>query len=233
MRIDILTLFPQQVDDFLRYSIIGRAREKGLVEVVCTDIRDYSKDKHRKVDDRPFGGGPGMVLRPEPVVEAVEAVEAKDERRATRVLLTPKGQPLTQAKVRALAGEERLLIIAGHYEGFDERIRLLLGPTEISIGDFVLSGGEPAAVVLVDAVVRLREGVLGDEESLAEESFAGDESLLEYPQYTRPRFYRGLAVPEVLISGDHARVTAWRRDQARERTRISRPDLLEPDGEND
>jgi len=233
MRIDILTLFPQQVDDFLRYSIIGRAREKGLVEVVCTDIRDYSKDKHHKVDDRPFGGGPGMVLRPEPVVEAVEAVEAKDERRATRILLTPKGRPLTQAKVRALAGEERLLIIAGHYEGFDERIRLLLGPTEISIGDFVLSGGEPAAAVLVDAVVRLREGVLGDEESLAEESFAGDESLLEYPQYTRPRIYRGLAVPEVLISGDHARVTAWRRDQARERTRISRPDLLEPDGEND
>lgn len=230
MRIDILTLFPRQLDDFLSYSIIGRARDKGLVEIVCTDIRDYSQDKHRKVDDRPFGGGPGMVLRPEPIIEAVEAVEAMDPRQALRILLSPQGQRLSQPKVNSLAEHDRLLIVAGHYEGFDERIRLLLRPTEISVGDYVLSGGEPAAMVLVDAVVRLVTGVVGDEQSLVEESFADEKGkpvLLEYPQYTRPRVYRGLEVPEVLISGDHARQARWRQEQALARTRIRRPDLLE------
>jgi len=229
MKIDILTLFPQQVDDFLRYSTIGRARERKLVEIVCTDIRDYSRDKHRKVDDRPFGGGPGMVLRPEPVVEAAEAVEAQDQRKPRRILLTPQGARLTQAITRSLAQEERLLIIAGHYEGYDDRIRLLLEPLEISVGDYVLSGGESAAVVLVDAVVRLIDGVVGDEASLAEESFTG--SLLEYPQYTRPREYRGLKVPDVLISGDHAKVAQWRTEQAKQRTQVRRPDLFETDGQ--
>jgi len=224
MRIDLLTLFPQQLDEFLRYSIIGRASQRGLVEIVCTDIRDYSGDKHRKVDDRPHGGGPGMVIRPQPVVEAVEAVETQDQRRATRVLLTPQGQPLTQSVVRALSRHDRLVVIAGHYEGFDERVRLILKPMEVSIGDYVLSGGEPAAIVLVDAVVRLLEGVVGDEESLAEESFSQDR--LEYPHYTHPREYRGYAVPEVLLNGDHAKIEQWRKDQAYARTKSRRPDLL-------
>ncbi|NLX07580.1 MAG: tRNA (guanosine(37)-N1)-methyltransferase TrmD [Phycisphaerae bacterium] len=225
MRIDVLTLFPQQVDDFLNYSIIGRARQRGLVEIVCTDIRTYSGDKHGKVDDKPFGGGPGMVLRPQPVVEAVEAVEAADQRRGPRILMTPQGRRLDQPLVRDLAAHDRLIVVAGHYEGFDERVRLILAPTEISIGDYVLSGGEPAAVVLIDAVVRLLEGVVGDEESLAEESFT--HSRLEYPQYTRPREYRGHQVPEVLISGHHAEIEKWRTDQAQKRTADRRPDLIQ------
>jgi tRNA (guanine37-N1)-methyltransferase len=230
MRIDILTLFPRQIDDFLRYSIIDRARREGRVEIDCTDIRDFSPDlKHHKVDDAPFGGGPGMVLMPEPVFAAVEAVEARDARPATRILLTPQGRTLNQAMVRDLAARERLLIIAGHYEGYDERIRIGLHPLEISIGDYVLSGGEAAAVVLADAVIRLVPGVVGDRDSLAQESFS--ENLLEYPHYTRPREFRGLAVPEVLLSGDHAKIEAWRKEQGRERTQKRRPDLLENQNE--
>ncbi len=225
MRIDVLTLFPQQIDDFLRYSIIGRAREAKLVEIVCTNFRDFSRDKHRKVDDTPFGGGPGMVLMPEPVFEAVENVEAQDPRTATRILLTPQGRLLNQALARDLAQKERLLVIAGHYEGFDERIRMGLKPLEISIGDYVLSGGEGAAVVLMDAVIRLLAGVVGDARSLEQESFG--EALLEYPHYTRPREFRGMAVPEVLINGNHAKIEAWRKQQALERTQKRRPDLLD------
>jgi tRNA (guanine37-N1)-methyltransferase len=229
MRIDILTLFPQQIDDFLRYSIIGRARDANLVEIVCTDIRDFSTDKYRKVDDKPFGGGPGMVIRPQPVVDAVEAVEAVDARPAKRILLTPQGRPFNQALARELAGCERLLLIAGHYEGFDERIRVGLEPLEISIGDFILTGGETAAVAVVDAVVRLLPGVLGHEDSATEETFS--KNLLEYPQYTRPREYRGMEVPEILISGHHANIEAWRHEQAVKRTRERRPDLLDKDEE--
>jgi len=225
MRIDILTLFPQQIDEFLRYSIIARARERGRVEIVCTNFRDFSRDKHKKVDDRPFGGGPGMVIMPEPVFDAVASVEAADPRPAKRILLTPQGRTLNQAMVRDLAKADRLLVIAGHYEGFDERIRVGLAPMEISIGDYVLSGGEGAAVVLVDAVIRLVPGVVGDEQSLDQESFS--ENLLEYPQYTRPREFRGMTVPEVLVNGHHAQIEAWRKEQALERTRNQRPDLLD------
>ncbi len=225
MRIDLLSLFPDQIDAFLRYSIIGRAREENRVEIVCTNIRDYTLDKHRKVDDTPFGGGPGMVLMPQPVFDAVEAVEAMDPRPATRILMTPQGRVLNQTLVKELAAKERLLIIAGHYEGFDERIRMGLNPLEISIGDYVLSGGEGPAVVLADAVIRLLPGVVGTEESLEQESFS--ENLLEYPQYTRPREFRGMKVPEILLSGDHAKMAAWRKQQALERTKNRRPDLLD------
>jgi tRNA (guanine37-N1)-methyltransferase len=230
MRIDILTLFPKQADDFLHYSIMGRARQENLVEIVCTDIREFSRDKHKKVDDKPFGGGPGMVLCPQPVFDAVEAVEKHDPRPAKRILLCPQGKPLNQQLVRELSQYPRLLIISGHYEGYDERIRVGLNPMEISIGDYVLSGGESAAMVLVDSVVRLLPGVLGDETSLNEESFS--RGLLEYPHYTRPREFRGMPVPEVLFSGDHAKIEKWRMGQAMERTKNRRPDLLDNKNEN-
>lgn len=239
MRIDVLTLFPEACEPFFDTSVLGRARRSGLVTIQCHNIRDHTNDPHRKVDDRPFGGGPGMVMMCQPVLDAVDAVEQKSGGRATRVLLTPQGRRLDQAIVRELAGHERLLLIAGHYEGFDERIRLLLEPREISIGDYVLSGGEAAAMALVDAVVRLIPGVLGDAESVVEESFSvaidrdnadagGADPMpgLEYPQYTRPRVYRDLAVPDVLVGGDHAEIRKWRMKQARERTAERRPDLL-------
>jgi tRNA (guanine37-N1)-methyltransferase len=213
MRIDLLTLFPEVCEPFFSSSIMGRARSRGLVEIHCHNLRDFTQDPHLKVDDRPFGGGPGMVLM------------------CQRVLLTPQGQRLTQAIVEELAACPRLLLIAGHYEGFDERIRTGLSPREISIGDYVLSGGESAAMVLVDAIVRLVPGVLGDQASACEESFArptdGEPRGLEYPQYTRPREFRGMGVPEVLTGGDHGKIRDWRREQARERTRQRRPDLLD------
>lgn len=249
MRIDVLTLFPGMCEPFFDGSIIGRARRAGLVTVACHDIRDYSTDSHRKVDDRPFGGGPGMVLMCQPVFDGVAAVERLDERPATRVLLTPQGERLTQPLVRELAMLPRLLLVAGHYEGFDERIRVGLSPREVSIGDYVLSGGEAAAMVLVDAVVRLVPGALGDECSADEESFnswplelgreaRSEESveaaaLLEYPQYTRPRDYQGMSVPDVLMSGDHAKIRAWRHGEALRRTRERRPDLLPPPNESE
>jgi len=224
MRIDVLTLFPEALEPFFRSSILGRAQDAGLVRIVCTNIRDFATDRHRSVDDKPFGGGAGMVLMPGPVFAAVEHVEAADPAPATRILLTPQGRRLDQALVGQLAGKQRLLILCGHYEGFDERIRVGLEPMEISIGDYVLSGGEAAAAVLVDAVVRLLPGAIGQEESLQEESFA--EGLLEYPHYTRPREFRGMKVPEVLISGDHQKVAAWRRAEALKRTWQRRPDLI-------
>ncbi len=230
MRIDVLTLFPEAVEPFFSTSIIGRARSSGVVSVHCANIRDYATDRHRSVDDRPFGGGPGMVLMCGPLFDAVEQIEARDSRPATRILLTPQGEKLTQKLVQELAGLPRLLIICGHYEGFDERVRVGLAPREISIGDYVLSGGEAAAMVLVDAVVRLLPGALGDEGSARDESFTS--GLLEYPQYTRPREFRGLQVPEVLLSGDHGRIARWRRDEALVRTREKRPDLLETATDN-
>ncbi len=233
MRIDVLTLFPEACDPFFDASVLGRAREAGLVTIECHNIRDYTRDPHRKVDDRPFGGGPGMVMMCQPVLDAVAAVEGLDKTPATRVLLCPQGERLTQKVVGELAACDRLILIAGHYEGFDERIRLLLAPREISIGDYVLSGGEAAAMVVVDAVVRLRPGALGHEDSPLEESFSvrsegpGDvETWLEYPHYTRPREYQGLSVPDVLLSGDHAKVRAWRLAEAKKRTAQRRPDLL-------
>ncbi len=224
MRIDVLTLFPEVCEPFFSASIIQRARSAGLVDVVCTNIRDFTNDRHRSVDDKPFGGGPGMVMMCGPVFEAVECVEAQCPTPATRVLLTPQGETFRQDVAEELADHERLLLICGHYEGFDERIRLGLKPREISVGDYVLTGGEAAAMVMVDAIVRLLPGALGGEGASGDDSFA--QGLLEYPQYTRPREFRGMTVPDVLLSGDHARVEQWRRQQALERTRKRRPDLL-------
>ena len=223
MRIDILTLFPEAVTAFLGISIVGRAQQAGVVEIVCTNVREFTTDPHRSVDDKPFGGGPGMVMTCPPMFEAVEGVESWDERPATRILLTPQGRPFDQGLAEELAKRPRLLLIAGHYEGFDERIRTGLRPTEVSIGDYVLSGGEAAAVVVADAVVRLLPGALGCRESVTEESFA--EGMLEYPQYTRPRVYRDMPVPDVLLSGNHAEIARWRAQEARRRTEQRRPDL--------
>ncbi len=228
MRIDVLTLFPEVCEPYFAASILGRAQTAGLVTIRCHNIRHYSTDSHRKVDDRPFGGGPGMVLMCQPVKDAVEAVEQEAGGPTTRVVLSPRGERLTQSIASELAGCERLMLIAGHYEGFDERIFELLKPREISVGDYVLSGGEAAAMVLVDAIVRLRPGALGDPDALAEESFTG--GLLEYPQYTRPREYEGLVVPEVLFNGDHQKIEQWRREQARRITQERRPDLLDRPG---
>jgi tRNA (guanine37-N1)-methyltransferase len=225
VRIDVLTLFPEALTPFFGSSILGRAQAAGVVEIHCTNIRDFATGVRRSVDDRPFGGGPGMVMMCGPLFRAVEAVEARDPRPATRILLTPQGQRYSQAVARELAGQQRLLLICGHYEGIDERVRIGLSPREISIGDYVLSGGEPAALVLVDSVVRLLPGALGDEASSRDESFS--HGLLEYPQYTRPRVFRGLEVPEVLLSGNHARIEQWRAEEALRRTRLRRPDLLE------
>lgn len=225
MRIDVLTLFPEALQPYFAASIIGRAQGAGIVTIRCTDIRDFAPGRHKKVDDRPFGGGPGMVMMCPPVFDAVEHVEREDLTPATRILLTPQGEPFSQNVARQLAAEARLLLICGHYEGFDERIRLGLQPREISLGDYVLSGGEPAAMVIVDAVVRLLPGAVGDEESTESESFS--EGLLEYPQYTRPREFRGMAVPEVVLSGDHARIERWRKAESLRRTRERRPDLYE------
>ena len=224
MRVDVLTLFPELFVPFAATSIIGRAVESDLLSIHCVSFRDFARDPHRSVDDRPFGGGPGMVLMCGPIFDAVESVEAEVDVEPVRILLTPQGERLTQAVAIELSKAPRLLIVCGHYEGFDERIRLGLKVREISIGDFVLSGGESAAMVLIDAVVRLLPGALGDESSTEEESFQG--GLLEYPQYTRPREFRGMAVPDVLLSGDHARIAEWRREQAVARTRDRRPDLL-------
>ncbi len=223
LRIDILTLFPEMFGPVLGTSIPSRAAAKGLVEYHLTNIRDFSTDAHKSVDDRPFGGGPGMVMMCQTMFDAVEAVERLDERLATRILLTPQGRPLTQDLVGELAGRERLLLIAGHYEGFDERISIGLSPMEVSIGDYVLSGGEVAAMVLVDAVVRLLPGALGHEQGAEDETFAG--GLIEYPQFTRPREFRGMSVPDVLLSGNHKLIAAWRMDQRKLRTEERRPDL--------
>ena len=226
MRIDVLTLFPGVMEPFFASSIIARARAAGLVSICCTNIRDFTTDRHHSVDDRPFGGGPGMVMMCGPLYDAIEKLEKDDPTRAVRILLTPQGERFKQSIARELANETRLILICGHYEGFDERIRIGLRPREISIGDYVLSGGEVAAMAVVDSVVRLLPGALGDETSAEHESFS--ESMLEYPQYTRPREFRGMEVPEVLLSGDHAKIAQWRAEQAMKRTSERRPDMLAP-----
>jgi tRNA (guanine37-N1)-methyltransferase len=225
MRIDILTLFPEMFAGVLGTSIPKRAAEKGLVSYHLTNIRDFAVDKHKSVDDKPFGGGPGMVMLCQTIFDAVDAIERQGDVRPLRILLTPQGKRLDQTIAEDLAKQPRLLLIAGHYEGFDQRITDGLKPLELSIGDYVLSGGELAAMTVVDAVVRLIPGAIGAEDGAADESFAG--GLLEYPQYTRPRDFRGMEVPEVLLSGDHAAIAAWRLEQRRRRTQESRPDLWE------
>ena len=221
MKIDVLTLFPGMFAGPLDESIIKRAREKGILDVGIHNLRDWTHDRHKTVDDRPFGGGPGMVMKPEPVFEAVEAMRKENTR---VILLGPAGRKLTQEIGRDLTQHEHLLLVCGSYEGFDERIRLGLAQDEISIGDYVLTNGALPAMVLIDVVTRLLPGVLGDEESSNEESFS--HGLLEYPHYTRPAEFRGMKVPEVLLSGHHAEIAKWRQAQALERTREKRPDLL-------
>jgi tRNA (guanine37-N1)-methyltransferase len=228
MRIDCLTLFPEMFDGPLNHSIIKRAIDAGLVHIALTNIRDFSADKHKKVDDKPYGGGPGMVMMCQPVFDCLEHVQKLSSEKGPVILLTPQGQKFDQDMAQRFSREKRLILIAGRYEGFDERIRISLNAEQVSIGDYVLSGGEPAAIVIIDATVRLLAGALGDENSAKDESFSESVGkLLEYPQYTRPEVFKNLNVPEILLSGDHAKIAHWRRLQALERTQKWRPDLLE------
>jgi len=221
MRFDVLTLFPDLFQGYLSQSILKLAIERGLVSIHLWNIRDWATGKHKSVDDRPFGGGPGMVLMPEPVFAAVEEVQGKDAEPGLLVLLTPGGERLTQKVVQDLAGQKRLLLLCGRYEGFDERIRLGLQPREISIGDFICNGGEVPAMVVIDTVVRYVPGVLGDADSVKEESHSIP-GRLEYPQYTRPRVFRDMSVPEILLSGNHEAIAQWRKEQAELRSRERR-----------
>jgi len=218
VRFDVLTLFPEIFQGYLGQSLLKLAIQKGLVDVRLWNIRDWAVGKHRSVDDRPFGGGPGMVILCEPVFACVEAVRREGPEPGLLVMLTPAGERLTQPVVEELSRQKRLLLLCGRYEGFDERIRLGLRPREISIGDFICNGGEVPAMVVIDAVVRYVPGVLGDPASLAEESHS-EQGRLEYPQYTRPRVFRGMEVPDVLLSGDHQAVARWRAEQSRLRSR--------------
>ncbi len=229
MRIDILTIFPEMFEGVLGSSMLGRARQNGLVDIRVHNIRDYTDNKHKKTDDYPFGGGAGMVMMVQPIFDCVDAVLGGEK--ARRILLSPRGRTLNQKIARELAAEERLLLLCGHYEGVDERVMTIMDE-ELSIGDYVLTGGELPAMVLTDCLSRFIPGVLGSEESAADESFS--EGLLEYPQYTRPAEFRGMEVPEVLLNGHHAKIQAWRLEQARLKTALNRPDLLaeNTDGES-
>ena len=222
MRIKVLTIFPEMVRAALNESIVGRALEKELLEVECIDIRVYSQNKHKNTDDYPFGGGAGMVMLAQPIVDACEANAEENQR---RIYLSPRGRTLTQKVVEELSREAEIMLLCGHYEGVDERALEMCFPEELSIGDYVLTGGETAALVVIDAVSRLIPGVLGSDESAADESFTT--GLLEYPQYTRPREFRGREVPEVLLNGNHAHIHRWRREQALRLTRSRRPELIE------
>lgn len=223
MRIDYLTLFPEMFEGVLNHSILKRAQDKGMLNVNTVNFREYAENKHNQVDDYPFGGGQGMVLKPEPIFNALESLQQTPETRV--VLMCPQGEPFTQEKAQELSEAEHLVFICGHYEGYDERIREHLVTDEISIGDYVLTGGELPAMTMTDAIVRLIPGVLGNQQSHEDDSF--QDGLLEFPQYTRPREYRGMNVPEVLLSGNHARIDAWRREQKLLRTYRNRPDLLD------
>lgn len=223
MRIDYLTLFPEMFEGVLNHSILKRAQDKGMLAVNTVNFRDYAENKHNQVDDYPFGGGQGMVLKPEPIFNALESLQQTPETRV--ILMCPQGEPFTQEKAQELSEAEHLVFICGHYEGYDERIREHLVTDEISIGDYVLTGGELPAMTMTDAIVRLIPGVLGNQQSHEDDSF--QDGLLEFPQYTRPREYRGMNVPEVLLSGNHARIDAWRREQKLLRTYSNRPDLFD------
>lgn len=223
MKITVLTIFPHMFDSFLKESILGRAIAQGLLAVEPVDLRPFSDRKHKNTDDDPFGGGAGMVMLAQPILDAMAAV-APEPFHGRRIFLSPRGQTLTQKKAEALSRERELVLLCGHYEGVDERALQMCFPEELSVGDYVLTGGEPAALVVIDAVSRLIPGVLGSEQSAQEESFTT--GLLEYPQYTRPREFRGRTVPEVLLNGNHAHITRWRREQALRLTRQRRPELL-------
>lgn len=222
MRIDILTLFPEMFPGVMESSMLGRAQQSGLLDIRVHNIRDYADNKHKKTDDYPFGGGAGMVMMVQPIYDCIEHV--LDGKKARRILLSPRGKRLDPELARELSGEEHLLLLCGHYEGVDERVMTCIDE-EISIGDYVLTGGELPAMVLVDCLSRFVPGVLGSSESAEDESFS--EGLLEYPQYTRPADFRGMQVPEILLSGHHANIMKWRRRQAIEKTEAQRPDLLE------
>ncbi len=226
MKIDVLTLFPGMFAGPLDESIIKRARSAGLLDLSIHNLRDYAHDRHKTVDDRPFGGGPGMLLKPEPLFEAVENLTGSQAR---VILLSPSGRKFTQAVAAELSRLEHILLVSGHYEGFDERVREQLADDELSIGDYVLTNGALPAMVVIDAVTRLLPGALGDDQSANEESFS--QGLLEYPQYTRPAEFRGLKVPEILLSGNHAQIAQWRAEQSRHRTEQRRPDLLKQEQE--
>ena len=232
MRFDVLTLFPEIFQGYLTQSLLKLAIQKGLVEIHTWNLREWAKGKHKSVDDRPFGGGPGMVILPEPVFDCVDAVQTMVHERGRLVMLTPSGTRLNQQVVQELATHRRLLLLCGRYEGFDERIRLGLQPIEISIGDFICNGGEVPAMVLIDTVIRYVPGVLGDETSVDEESHS-EPGRLEYPQYTRPRVFRGMEVPEILLSGNHQAIAKWRREQSDQIAQRLRREASEPDGLGD
>ncbi len=225
MKIELLTIFPEMFESFLSASIIGRAREAGLLDIHATDIRPYSQNKHKNTDDYPFGGGAGMLMLAQPIADAMKAV-TRPPFQGKRIYMSPRGVPLTQALAQQLSQEEQLVILCGHYEGVDQRVLDKYIDMEISVGDYVLTGGETAAMVLIDCVSRLVPGVLGSAESAGDESFSND-GLLEYPQYTRPRVFEDMEVPEVLLNGDHKKISQWRREQALLATARMRPDLLD------
>lgn len=231
MKITILTVFPEMFDSVIHTSILGRAMENGLIEINLVDIRPFSDAKHKNTDDYPFGGGAGMLMTPQPIADAMKSV-CGDSFEGKRIFMGPRGIPLKQALVRDLAKEKELVILCGHYEGVDQRALDLYTDMEVSIGDYILTGGELGAMVLTDAVARMIPGVLGSSESPVDESFS-DEGLLEYSQYTRPRVFEGIEVPEVLLNGDHAKIAAWRRKQAILATKERRPELLEKAGLTD
>ena len=231
MRLDVLTLFPEMFSGYLSQSILNKSIERGLVEIHVHNMRDWSTDKHNKIDDRPFGGGPGMILMVEPVVNCVRDVQKMAPDPGTLILTTPQGQRLCQPMVEDLAVHKRFIVLCGRYEGFDQRVIDILQPMELSIGDYILNGGEVAAMVLVDTLVRMVPGVLGDENSNLEDSFSRGNRLLEFPQYTRPREFRGLEVPEVLLSGNHPAIAEWRKEQSILRTRQRRSDLLDDENQ--
>lgn len=225
MRIDIMTLFPDMCNAVLSESIIGRARQAGKVEINCVDIRNYTLDKHRRVDDKPYGGGMGMIMAPQPIYDCYKAIREDMGAKPHLIYLTPQGKTLTQQRVKELSKLDNLVLLCGHYEGIDERVIEELDPEEISVGDYVLTGGELPALILADSVSRMLPGVLSDDECFEEESHFN--SLLEYPQYTHPSSWNGRDVPEILLSGHHAKVDEWRRQKSLERTYRRRPDMLE------
>jgi tRNA (guanine37-N1)-methyltransferase len=233
MRFDIVTLFPAIFDGYLTQSLLDKAIQRDLVQIHRHNLRDWAKDTpHRQVDDKPFGGGPGMLIQVEPTVKCVEAVDAMATTESRRILLTPQGKRFDQRMAEDMATSSRIMILCGRYEGFDQRVMDILQPEEVSVGDFVLNGGEVAAMVMIDSVVRLLPGVLGDENSSIDDSFSRGNRLLEFPQYTRPREFRGHQVPEILLSGDHPAIAKWRAEQSRSRTQQRRGDLLREPTDN-